>query len=247
MPPEVLAGAEETLFDALNEYNWENKKLKFGFSSSEDALTWTVFSFLRLNGQLCGIVRNCGIVRDNVDEPAMLLWGVPQPTASLRGGSIRKQLIEVCDRLGESPRHRSEPDVILDFANAGLVIVEVKYRSGNDKQRFGDKHEKYLCNTDAFAVPEQIRRAKLYELTRNWRIGVELAEGRPFTLVNLVAKNREPHQTRLFCSGLNCRRGTFRVVTWADLLSRLNRAEWPAWFTGYVLERLPDKKPLLVE
>jgi hypothetical protein len=241
-----LLGVEDALINALNEDNRANKKLKFGFSSSEDALTWTVFSFLQASGQLNRMVRGCGFVKGNVDEPAMLLWGAPSPAASPRGESIRKRVIEICDLLTEKPRRRSEPDVILDFADHGLVIIEVKYRSGNDQQKFGVKHEKYLLGTDAFAQPKLIQSSWLYELTRNWRIGVELAAGRPFTLVNLVVKNREPNQTRRFCSGLNCQKGTFQVVTWANFLSQCNRAEWPTWFTEYALERLPEK-PLRVE
>jgi hypothetical protein len=115
IPSEVLAGVEDTLLDALNEYNRENKKLKFGFSSSEDALTWTVFSFLRLNGQLGGIGRDCGIMSDNAEEPCMLLWGVPQPPASLRSVSIRKQVIEICDRLCENPRQSLMSSSILQM------------------------------------------------------------------------------------------------------------------------------------
>jgi len=242
-----MPGVEDTLANALNEDNRANKKLKFGFSSSEDALTWTVFSFLHASGQLNRITRGYEFVQDGVDEPAMLLWGVPYPVASPRGESIRKRVIEICDRLGEKTRRRSEPDVILDFADDGLVIVEVKYRSGNDQQKFGDKHEKYLSNTDAFAEPELIRRAELYELTRNWRIGVELAEGRPFTLVNLMIKNKEPNQIRQFRSGLNYLKGTYRIATWKDFLSGCNPSQCPLWFREYLDDKLPGMMPVLVE
>ncbi len=247
IPPEVMPGAEDALVNALNEDNRANKKLKFGFSSSEDALTWTVFSFLHASGQLGRIVRGCGFVQDNVDEPAMLLWGVPHPAASVRGGPIRTRVIEICDRLGEKPRRRSEPDVILDFADDGLIIVEVKYRSGNDQQKFGEKHEKYLSDTDAFTELELIRHAELYELTRNWRIGVELAEGRPFTLVNLMIKNKEPNQIRQFRSGLNYLKGNYRITTWRDFLSECNPSEWPLWFKEYLDDKLPGMMPVLVE
>jgi hypothetical protein len=103
--------------------------------------------------------------------------------------------------------------VVADFGQCGLVSIEVKYKSGNDLQDFDVKHEKYLDGTDAFAVPQLIRESKLYELARNWRIGVELANGAPFTLVNLVVKSREPKQIAMFDSGLNHRKGQFRVLT----------------------------------
>ena len=198
-------------------------------------------------GQLSRIVRSCEYVQDGVDEAAMLLWGVPCPAGSPRGESIRKRVVEISDRLGEKPRRRSEPDVILDFADDGLIIVEVKYRSGNDQQKFGEKHEKHLSDTDAFAEPELIRHAELYELTRNWRIGVELAEGRPFTLVNLMIKNKEPNQIRQFRSGLNYMKGTYRIATWKDFLSGCNPSEWPLWFREYLNDKLPGMMPVLVE
>jgi len=242
-----LPGVEDALINALNVDNRANKKQKFGFSTSEDALMWTVFSFLQATGQLRRIVRDCGLVHNNADEPAMLLWGVPQPAASPRGDSIRKRVIEVCDKLRENPRRRSEPDVILDFADDGLVMVEVKYRSGNDQQKFGDKHDKYMRGTDAFVEPKQIQSSWLYELTRNWRIGVELADGRPFTLVNLIVKNREPHQMRRFRTGLNYQRGTYRIATWKDFLSGCNPSKWPLWFSEYLEGKLPGMMPLMVE
>ena len=142
-----------------------------------------------------------------------MLWGVPQPPNSHQGGLLRKRIVGICDKLGEAPDSRSEPDVVADFGQCGLVSIEVKYKSGNDLQDFDVKHEKYLDGTDAFAVPQLIRESKLYELARNWRIGVELANGAPFTLVNLVVKSREPKQIAMFDSGLNHRKGQFRVLT----------------------------------
>lgn len=124
------------------------------------------------------------------------------------------------------PKSRSEPDVVADCGAYGLVFIEVKYRSGNDRQVFAGKHQKYLDGTDAFADPDLIRRSKLYELARNWRIGVELAGGSPFTLVNLVVKSREPEQVVEFNAGLNQQKGQFLVLTWAELLRRVEAPEW---------------------
>ena len=72
-------------------------------------------------------------------------------------------------------------------------------------------------------------------LVRNWRIGVELANSRPFTLVNLVAKNREPKQVAMFDCGLNHRKGQFRLLTWKELVDRI---EAPAWLSVYLKEKL---------
>jgi hypothetical protein len=233
IPVQVKCGVEETLLEALNERNRANKKVKFGFSTSEDALTWTVFTFLRTSRQLGKVLRSIEIAggSEGEGEPELLVWGVPQPPTSSPGGLIRKRIIGICDRLGEEPNRRSEPDVIVDFGQFGLVLIEVKYRSGNDLQDFGKKHEKYLDGTDAFAEPQLIRDSRMYELARNWRIGVELANGAPFTLVNLVVKSRESKQIALFDSGLNHRKGQFRVLTWAQLV---NHIEAPDWLEGYL-------------
>jgi hypothetical protein len=231
IPVQVKSGVEQTLLEALNERNRPNKKVKFGFSTSEDALTWTVFTFLRTSRQLGSVLRSIGIAEGSEDEPELLLWGVPQPPTSYPGGLIRKRIIGICDRLREEPNRRSEPDVIVDFGQSGLALIEVKYRSGNDLQDFGTKHEKYLDGTDAFAEPKLIRDSQMYELARNWRIGVELANGAPFTLVNLVVKSRESKELALFDFGLNHRKGQFRVLTWAELV---NHIEAPDWLEGYL-------------
>jgi hypothetical protein len=55
IPEEVLDGVLQTLSLALNVRNRENKKRKFGFSTSEDALTWTLFKFLSDSRKLTGV------------------------------------------------------------------------------------------------------------------------------------------------------------------------------------------------
>jgi hypothetical protein len=231
IPEQVRDGAKETLAESLNEKHRSDKWVKFGFNTSEDALTWSVFTFLRTSRQLGSVLRSIGIAERSEDEPELLVWGVPQPSDSSRGGLIRKRIIEICDRLGEAPTRRSEPDVIADFGRLGVVILEVKYGAGNDQQEFRAKHEKYLDGTDAFSEPQLIRDSKLYELARNWRIGVELASGAPFILVNLVINSREPKQIAIFESGLNHRKGHFRVVKWPELV---NQIEAPDWLEGYL-------------
>jgi hypothetical protein len=231
VPTEIRDGAEATLCGAINERNRSNKKVKFGFSTSEDALTWTVFKYLQSSSQLGSTLRSLGVSAHGLHEPELLLWGVPQPQDCIDGQTLREQIVTICDRLGEAPKSRTEPDVITRFGASGMAFIEVKYRSGNDLQTFGAKHEKYLERTDAFADAGLIRESNLYELARNWRIGVELAKGLPFTLLNLVTRNQEPDRTAKFHSGLNHRKGNFRVVTWKDLLGKV---ACPAWLQQYL-------------
>ena len=235
IPEQVRAGVEDALSNALNERNHPSKRSKFGFNTSEDALTWTVFTYLRTSQQVGRVFRSVGIADGGEVEPELLLWGVPQPPSSQDGGAIRKRLIEISDRLGETSSRRSEPDVIADFGQSGVAIVEVKYGAGNDQQRFEAKHEKYLDRTEAFSDKQLVRDSRMYELARNWRIGVELANGRPFTLVNLVVKSREAKQLAVFASGLNSRKGQFRVLTWKELA---NEIKAPDWLKRYLDEKL---------
>jgi hypothetical protein len=148
VPEQVRTGVGDALSNALNERNRQSKHSKFGFSTSEDALTWTVFTFLRMSGQLGSVLRGIGVVEDIEDEPEMLVWGALQPLKSPEGSIIRERLIRICDRLGEAPRSRSEPDVIV-VGTFGVIFIEVKYRSPNDLQAFVTKHDKYLEGTDA--------------------------------------------------------------------------------------------------
>lgn len=47
VPPEVHEGLHATLANALNARKRPEKLVEFGFSTSEDAVTWTVFTALR--------------------------------------------------------------------------------------------------------------------------------------------------------------------------------------------------------
>jgi hypothetical protein len=147
----------------------------------------------------------------------------------------------VSKNLGESQNSRSEPDVILDFKSAGLVIIEVKHGSRNEWEKANHKGwQSYLRDTQAFANPEGVRQVGLYELTRNWRIGWDLADGRPFRLVNLGPP-------RLFAMPFsavlrrfeNCLNTTddhkFVLATWCDLVAAITSP--PPWLQKYLKGR----------
>jgi hypothetical protein len=57
IPVESREGASEALAQALNIRNRESKRRRFGFSTSEDAVTWVVFMHLLRSGQLLGSLR----------------------------------------------------------------------------------------------------------------------------------------------------------------------------------------------
>jgi hypothetical protein len=51
IPPESREGVSEVLAQALNVYNRPSKLTNFGFSTSEDAVTWVVFTYLLRSGR----------------------------------------------------------------------------------------------------------------------------------------------------------------------------------------------------
>jgi hypothetical protein len=111
-PDEINAMCGEVIDLALNETNRENKRNRLCFSTSEDHVTWTIFRYLQLSGQLAKVLKDCHVI-DGGSEPDMLLWGAPVPAGSSAGAAIRAELVKITDRLGETPRRRSEPDVIV--------------------------------------------------------------------------------------------------------------------------------------
>jgi hypothetical protein len=75
----------------------------------------------------------------------------------------------------------------------------------------------------------------LYELARNWRLGIELAGARAFALINLG-----PERTR---TSAKCFEGLvrttagrrFRHILWSDFLGRVHGQ--PAWLKDFLVER----------
>ena len=180
------------------------------------------------------------MIPDSSEEPSLLLWGVPIPFNDAAGLSVRKRLEAVSDSLHERAESRSEPDVILDFGNAGVVFIEVKLWSGNEVLDFASpKWNRYIEASNAFADPDKAKRSGLYELTRNWRIAFDLAKGRTTTLINLGLESlSEDGQTKLvnFRKSLNTRPDcSFRTVSWRQLVRSISRQ--PEWLTRYVTDR----------
>jgi hypothetical protein len=232
----VRSGLLNAISQALNERNRRSKLDYLGSASSEDAVTWTVFHYLAHHATtdapwrvLAGVAS-----QQQLPAPTILLWGVP--ISGRDGAELRGAVVSASNALGEVPASRTEPDVIIDFGAAALVVVEVKYRSGNDEQ--DDKPwRRYVADPTAFADQEGVQASGRYELARNWRLGCDLARGRPLTLVNLVARRERGAKlarTDAFAASLSVGpRRQFRRLTFAELLSQASPA-WPDWFRSYV-------------
>ena len=243
IPAEVHDGALEALSNALNQLNRENKRKKFAFETSEDAVTWTVFNYLKQRKCLCESLNHSGVdwlISANI-EPIILLWGVPVPITDRRGIEIQKSLTKILNQIGEDPQKYSEPDVILDFGDIGVVVIEVKYRSRNDRlNEKSPKWEKYFHDSFAFVDIDDLKKSGYYELARNWRIAWELAGNRAMALINLgpdsLFKGDDAKRISEFSKCLRqndkCK---FVDVTWSHFLE--GTSDHPQWFDRYLKER----------
>ena len=239
-PWQARDGALRALGESINIRSRGSKIHRFGFETSEDALTWTMFSYLASEPLLMDRVLNHFGVTDSLDgKPAVLLWGSPVGRAP-EGANTRERLIHVSDSLGENPASRSEPDVLVDLGSAGLVVIEVKYRSANDNKSDTGAFDRYL-DERFFLDAAAVKATGMYELARNWRIGSELAQGRPFTLVNLVLAptlNADRNRLERFSSALRTgEQAQFTVIEWSTLIEAVGRL-MPPWLTEYLDQRL---------
>ncbi len=233
VPRQVRAGLSEALGQAINRRNRRNKLMKFCFETSEDAVTWTVFRGLEQQGRLDALVAP----QRPLGEPALLLWGVP--ISGARGTETASALADVCRSLGEAASSYSEPDVIVVWSDM-LVFVAAKFQSGNELRRNYGGFERYLDRPDLFAVsPEEVAADGYYELTRNWRIGVELSERLRvpgFLLLNLGPPEKIEVDADLF--GTLVARSPahdFASCSWSDVLEAAQPIE--PWLDRYASER----------
>lgn len=173
VPSSIADGWETTLGRALNRANRAAKRVKFASSNSEDHVTWTVFRYLQLQKEIRPVLSNLGseISKNAIDEPAMLLWGVPVPPNDPKAQFLQGHLVRILETLGESPRFYSEPDVILEFGEKGVIFIEMKVGSPNDKKQpsYGG-WERYIKDKVVFGDTRKLKECGLYELARNWRI-----------------------------------------------------------------------------
>lgn len=236
VPPEVRTGLLDSLDGAANVRNRPNKRVKFGFETSEDALTWTVFQYLKETGQLWKVAVLAGLTASAGSPSRLALWGVSQDSASI---SMATEFVTVSNALNEEAQSRSEPDVMLDCGQAGVVMVEVKYRSRNDVLSAGDRRWDRYMPSAAFKDPASIKASGLYELARNWRIGWELARSRPMALLNLTSPPIaivQAESLKLFEHGVSdSPTRVFRWSPWSELITQVDLLE--PWFTTYIQRR----------
>lgn len=229
VPDEVRDGLAAVLRRCLNEGNRANKREKFAFETSEDALTWVMFRYLHLTGKI-----GCALGVEHLHVESLLFWGCPWPIST--DDWIRNELFNLLrEEVREETGWLTEPDVIL-WGSRKLIFVEVKYLASNDHKPGTAKFDLYLAHAeDLFAHPqEEVKSRGYYELTRNWIVGNLLAArlGAEFMLVNLGGERCARSATEfadLLPTGLK----GFSFVSWASLLSRLDRP-LEGWLSEYL-------------
>src|SRR5262245_48719435 len=78
IPAQSRTGAAELLARSQNIRNRSNKLTKFGFSTSEDAVTWVVFTYLQQSGRLVEALKESTVIDGHMGiTPTVLLWGAP--------------------------------------------------------------------------------------------------------------------------------------------------------------------------
>jgi len=243
VPTAVTEGLEDVLAAALNVRNRRSKREKFCFSSSEDAVTWTIFSWLDVTAALSIVPTSAGL-SDPGGDGDILFWGVPARRGGRRADALHSELIVVSDERCEDPNRRSEPDVVISWPGL-LVFVEVKYRARNDFQPGYVNFAHYTDRADLFAVsPSEVAQHGYYELVRNWRLGVGLAErlAVPFALINLGPErlaSRTPDLATSF--RLNPNR-QFASLSWGALLDAASSLDRPTWIDDFIRERQLDSR-----
>lgn len=234
IPSNLLEHLDETLEKTLNTTNRENKKIKLGFSTSEDAVSWIFIKYFLVNDKL-PVLQKILNLEDEISE--ILMWGVPQIN---RNSGYTEKLQHICDSLGEDKKYYTEPDIII-ITKSESVFIEVKVKSGNDKQAADNRnYDKYLL--DKFYTDiEAAKKSSYYELIRNWTIGNIFAENN-FKLINLApqklfSNENQDSDFKLFMNSLKDSRN-FIQLSWEAVFKNLKKSNIEEYFYNELEKRI---------
>lgn len=234
--PELLQnGLEITLNNSINELNRKNKRNKIGFSTSEDALTWSFFKYFVVGERFEDLLNLRNLKSDGKDYD-IYLWGVPISSQSNKNNFIEK-FREVSRNFNETSSKMTEPDVMIKLSDK-IVFIEVKYLSANEIKT-GEEFAKYLIPD---VEKEKLVESGHYELFRNWAFASKLSYGNDFILINLAPKKlfSSKSQSKLiqFENSLKSTKGKFVKLTWEEILEKVNNKEYDMWFKNYLNKKL---------
>lgn len=235
--PELLRqDLDISLNNSINELNRKNKKNKFGFSTSEDALTWSFFKYFIVKNRYEDLL-NLLKIKSKETRFDIYLWGT-KINSTINKLELFEKFIETSDSFNENPLRRTEPDVIIKLSDK-LIFIEVKYLNPNDIKTDKEKFIKYL-------IPDIDRKELIesghYELFRNWAFASKLSNGENFELINLAPKKlfSDKNQDKLtqFENSLKSTKGKFVKLSWEDILEKVNNTKYEMWFKNYLNEKI---------
>lgn len=213
---------DETLQNALNKRNRNNKRIRIGYSTSEDALSWIFINYFVQNKNLEELKNILGI-KDNIED--ILMWGVSQIK---KDDSTKNKIENICKNLSENPHSYSEPDIII-ITKKEVCFIEVKLKSSNEKTSKKD-FEKYLID-EYYTDKEKAKSTLYYELIRNWTIGNCLAkqdkDSKTMRLINLAPKKsfeKENESLNRFKDSLKTQ--NFYMLSWEDVFKKMKNSEF---------------------
>lgn len=112
-----------------NKYKAESHR--FCNETSEDALTWNVFSRLATRQALGSLLSNLTTTQVTI-EPELYLWGLRINFLDSRPPEIFPALQRARNQFeGDIRRFLTEPDIMLYVPGKMLVVIEAKFTSGN--------------------------------------------------------------------------------------------------------------------
>lgn len=242
IPEQLRADLDFSLNHSINELNRNNKKIKFGFSTSEDALTWSFFKYFVVNDLLNELLDILDIESKSTSFD-IYLWGTNICKVS-EDSFISNGFIKASDSFKESSSRRTEPDVIIRLEDR-LVFIEVKYLSSNELKSDKERFKKYRTSG---VSEEDVFESEHYELLRNWAFAEKLSDGNEFELINLAPnklfcdKNRG--KLKKFEDSLLSPNGTFKKMKWEEVLEKVNKDNYEMWFKEYLNDKVVNKETL---
>ncbi len=235
--PELLRhDLDFVLSNSLNLINRTNKKNKFTFSTSEDALTWSFFKYFVVKERFLDLLRllNIDSEESNYD---IYLWGTNICSQNIDIDFFR-QFIQISDSFKEDSKKRTEPDVIIKLRDK-LIFIEVKYLSSNDVKTDSEKFDKYLVPDIDY---KKLTESGHYELFRNWAFAAKLSNGSKFQLINLGMQRlfTDKNKTRLkqFENSLHSDNGSFEKLSWELIIRNMKENDYDMWFIEYLKQKI---------
>jgi len=236
VPALLRQDLDVALSNSINTFNRKNKINKFGFSTSEDALTWSFFKYFVIMSKFNELLDLLN-VESNDKEFNIYLWGTSISKTNNESDFIEK-FIQISDYFKELPTRRTEPDVIIELSDK-LIFIEVKYLSQNEIKTNESLFTKYLISD---IETEILLRSGHYELYRNWAFAANLSDGKNFQLINLGPKKLFNDKNRdmlsQFEKSLKSVNGKFVKMSWEEIVEKINNSEYETWFKSYLNEKI---------